>query len=155
MRFRISRAGSYGLLCTGVTAGLWLLDFYHSGVSTIVSISVFLSILKQAILSSESKWKHQGWPFRINPVRTTTALSRYHKIFFTILVRVILLHPNAKAQISNRFFSFIIEEQSNRVAREVHDTLFFSQEREGEPWIRKAGSRLCGMWFLIPGSGQC
>lgn len=50
MRFRISRAGSYGLLCTGVTAGLWLLDFYHSGVSTIVSISVFLSILKQAIL---------------------------------------------------------------------------------------------------------
>lgn len=110
---------------------------------------------KASHFGSESKWKHQGWPFRINPVRTTTVLSRYHKIFFTILVRVILLHPNAKAQISNRFFSFIIEEQSNRVAREVHDTLFFSQEREGEPWIRKAGSRLCGMWFLIPGSGQC
>lgn len=110
---------------------------------------------KASHFGSESKWKHQGWPFRTNPVRTTTALSRYHKIFFTILVRVILLHPNAKAQISNRFFSFIIEEQSNRVAREVHDTLFFSQEREGEPWIRKAGSRLCGMWFLIPGSGQC
>lgn len=50
MRFRISRAGSYDLLSTGATAGFWLSDFHHSGVSTIVSISVFLSILKQAIL---------------------------------------------------------------------------------------------------------
>lgn len=89
--------------------------------------------------------KTSGLNLQEPPVRATTALPRHRKIFFTILVRVILLHPNAKAQILNRFFFFIIEEQSNLVAREVHNTLFFSQEKEGEACIRKAESRLCGM----------